>query len=57
MLVVDNYLVCVWVSDLLVELLPLQHQVTIPWLDDPALGGDGPGGVDVVPSDLNSFIN
>ena len=46
-----------WITNSLVKLLPLQDEIVVPRLNDPALGGDGPGGVDVVPGDLNSFIN
>ena len=37
------------IPDPLIELLALHHEVAVPRLDDAALGGDGPGGVDVVP--------
>ena len=37
------------VADEPVELLPLQAQEVLPWQQDATLGGDGTGGVDVVP--------
>ena len=45
------YLVGHGISDPLVELLALQHEKVVPGLDDPALGRDGPGRVDVVAGD------
>ena len=47
---VDANLVGHGVPDPLVELLALEHEVAVPLPDDAALGGDGPGGVDIVPS-------
>jgi len=37
------------VADEPVELLPLQAQEVLPWQQDATFGGDGTGGVDVVP--------
>lgn len=44
-----NYLAFL-IADPPVELLPLQAQEVLPRLDDAALGCNGPGCVDVVPS-------
>lgn len=38
------------IADEAVELLPLQAQEVLPWQQDATLGGNGTGGVDVVPS-------
>ena len=45
------YLVGQGISDFLVEILSFQHEKVIIGLDDAALGGDGPGRVDVVAGD------
>ena len=45
-----SYLICVRVSDTFIKLLALQDQIVVARLDDPALGGYGPGSVDVVSS-------
>jgi hypothetical protein len=46
-----GYLFCLRVSDPPVEVLPLQYEKVLSRFDDAALGGDGPGCVDVVPGD------
>ena len=45
-----SHLVGHGVPDALVELLALHDEVAVPGPDDAALGGDGAGGVDVIPS-------
>ncbi len=37
------------ISNLLIEVLPLQDEEVLPRFDDATLGGDGPGRVDIVP--------
>ncbi len=46
---ISHYLIRVWVSDLLVEVLPFQDKEVFPWLDYATLCGNGTGCVDVVP--------
>ena len=50
MIFTSHYLVCHGVSHPLVELFALYDEEAVPGADDAALGGDGPGGVDIVPS-------
>ena len=45
----EKDLVGMRVSDSFVELLALHDKVAVPWLDDAALGGDGPGSIYVIP--------